>query len=162
MAARDDWLALLRRSMHQPTAPADDRYWAPALETCSRAELRAIQGEKLALAVRYLYEHSRFYRERLDARRLRPADVRSVDDLGKLPLATKQEMAADQAPGRPGAPIRRSTTRRGRTAAGCCLPAPAPPPSPAPSATRWSTATSGPGPTRERCGRWACARATAR
>jgi phenylacetate-CoA ligase len=97
MAARDEWLALLRRSMLHPTAPADDRYWAPALETCSRAELRAIQGEKLALAVRFLYENSRFYRDRLDARRLRPADVRSVDDLGKLPLTTKQEMVADQA-----------------------------------------------------------------
>jgi phenylacetate-CoA ligase len=95
MEARDNWLALLRRSMLHPTAPADDRYWAPALETCSRAELRAMQGEKLALAVRYLYENSRFYRERLDARRLRPADIRSVDDLAKLPLTTKQEMAAD-------------------------------------------------------------------
>ena len=83
--------------MLHPMAAADDRYWAPALETCSRAELRAIQGEKLALAVRYLYENSRFYRERLDARRLRPADIRSDDDLAKLPLTTKQEMAADQA-----------------------------------------------------------------
>ncbi len=97
MAARDDWLALLRRTMLHPSAPADARYWAPELETCSRAELQALQTEKLAQAVRFLYENSRFYRERLDARRLRPADVHSLDDLWKLPITTKQEMAADLA-----------------------------------------------------------------
>ena len=92
---REEWLALLGRYRRSPDRPDDDRFWCRSLDTVSRDELRAIQGEKLAVAVRYAYECIPFYRRRLDALGLSPADVRGFDDLHLLPVATKQDMADD-------------------------------------------------------------------
>ena len=94
---RGEWLGLLERYRYAPDRPDDDRFWSADLETASRDELRAIQGEKLAVAVRYAYECIPFYRRKLDAIGLSPTDVRGVDDLQLLPVTTKQEMADDLA-----------------------------------------------------------------
>ena len=77
--------------------PGSAKYWAPGLETASRPTIRAVQQEKLAAMLPYLYEHSAFYRAKFRAARLRPSDIRSLDDLAKFPITTKQEMAADVA-----------------------------------------------------------------
>jgi phenylacetate-CoA ligase len=77
--------------------PGSAKYWAPDFETASRSAIRAIQDEKLNAMLPYLYEHSGFYRAKFRAARLRPADIRSRDDLPKFPVNTKQEMAADVA-----------------------------------------------------------------
>lgn len=39
------WLAALDDWRRQPDGPADDRHWAPELETVSRDELRSIQSK---------------------------------------------------------------------------------------------------------------------
>src|SRR5262249_59143547 len=52
-------------------------------------------SEKLRAAVRYAYACIPFSRRKFDAIGLRPADVTSVDDLEKIPVTTKQEMAED-------------------------------------------------------------------
>ena len=83
--------------MPHPDAPAGDQYWAPEVETASRSRLRAIQDEKLAAAVRYLYDHSLYYRGLFQSLNLGPADVRSVADLPKVPVLTKEALAEDQA-----------------------------------------------------------------
>jgi phenylacetate-CoA ligase len=77
-------------------APGDDECWSPALETASRDRLREIQGDKLAAAVAYLYDYSPLYREKLDAAKLRPADIRDVEDLWKIPLLHRQELVDSQ------------------------------------------------------------------
>ncbi len=92
---RSRWLATVERFRRAPHEPDDERIWSRSLETASRDELRAIQDEKLRTCVAYAYECIPFYRRKFDAIGLVPADIASVDDLGLLPLATKQEMAAD-------------------------------------------------------------------
>jgi len=67
------------------------------LETSERDDperLRAYQSERLALVVRHAYETVPHYRDVMDRLGLRPADVRSVDDLPKLPVLTRAEVAA--------------------------------------------------------------------
>ena len=75
----------------------DDRYFDPEIETASREEMRRIQEPRFLEMVRYTYERSPFYRRKLDEAGVRPGDIRSLDDIGKLPFTTKDELKADQA-----------------------------------------------------------------
>jgi phenylacetate-CoA ligase len=89
------WLATLARHRRDFGEPSNARHWSPALETCSRDELTAIQNAKLAALTPFLYENSGFYRRRFDRLGLLPTDIQTVDDLGKWPVVDKAEMMAD-------------------------------------------------------------------
>src|SRR5271163_4359099 len=93
--SRERWLALLVEYMGGTEEPASKKYWAPQFETASRARIREIQEEKLRAMLPYLYDHSPFYREKFQGAKMRPEDIRSVADLAKLPVTTKNEMADD-------------------------------------------------------------------
>lgn len=89
------WRETIRKYQYHPEKPASEVSWCPELETCSRDKLKEIQSEKLEICVRYMYEYSQFYRERFKAVGLTPADIRSVEDLPKIPITTKEEMSAE-------------------------------------------------------------------
>src|ERR1700735_5085057 len=91
--SRERWLALLVEYMAGTGEPASKKYWAPQFETASRARIRDIQKEKLRAMLPYLYEHSTFYREKFRAAKMRPDDIRTVADLARFPVTTKNEMA---------------------------------------------------------------------
>jgi phenylacetate-coenzyme A ligase PaaK-like adenylate-forming protein/ABC-type branched-subunit amino acid transport system ATPase component len=61
----------------------------------SDAELQAHQLKGLRWTVRHAREGSPFYRARLDAAGIRPEDIRSLDDLGKLPFTSAEELGDD-------------------------------------------------------------------
>lgn len=62
-----------------------------------RAELRALQDERLRRHVRLeLAPFSGFYRRQFAAAKVRPEEIRTVDDLRRLPLTTKQDLLAAQ------------------------------------------------------------------
>ena len=61
-------------------------------ETLSRAELRAIQEERLLKTVGRVYEKVAPYRKKMEEAGLTPADIASLDDLKKLPFITKQDL----------------------------------------------------------------------
>jgi len=52
-------------------------------------EIRAFQDAQLRSIVQHAYDRTRYYRKLFDEERLKPADVRSVDDLPKIPILTK-------------------------------------------------------------------------
>ena len=101
LSARERWIALLEKFSRDADGPRSARVWAPELEKGSRRRIREIQEEKLQAMVPYLYEESGFYRERFRAARLAPSDLRSVADLPKFPIITKDAMAADVSLNRP-------------------------------------------------------------
>ncbi|HLQ10651.1 MAG TPA: AMP-binding protein [Ktedonobacteraceae bacterium] len=94
---RDEWIATMQKYRLSPDRPDNDRFWCTELDTAPREKLRAIQNEKLRVAVRYVYECIPFYRRKFDRIGLQPGDIRSVDDLPLIPVTTKQEMADDLA-----------------------------------------------------------------
>ena len=94
---RTDWLALIQKYHLSPDRPDNDQFWCTRLDTASQDELRAIQSEKLRVAVRYAYECIPFYQRKFDRLGLNPGDIRSVEDLPLIPITTKQEMADDLA-----------------------------------------------------------------
>jgi phenylacetate-CoA ligase len=77
--------------------------WA---ETLPRAELRALQSERLRAVVRHAYDHVPFYRQRMDEAGVCPDDIRDIADLAKLPFTVKKDFR-DQYPfGMLGTPLR--------------------------------------------------------
>jgi phenylacetate-CoA ligase len=73
------------------------RYLEPDLETAARPMLTALQEERLRAQVRHAYERSPFYRQKLEAAGVTPAEVRTLADLPRLPFTTKDELKQDQA-----------------------------------------------------------------
>ena len=61
-------------------------------ETMSRAEIEAIQLERLKETVNRVYEKVPAYRAKMDAAGVKPCDVQTLKDLAKLPFVTKQDM----------------------------------------------------------------------
>lgn len=61
----------------------------PDIECASRERIRAIQLEKLIAQVKWTYERVPWYRERMDASGVTPADIRTLDDVRKLPFTDK-------------------------------------------------------------------------
>ena len=55
-------------------------------------ELRALQLKGLQWTVNHAYEGSPFYRKRLDEAGVKPAQIRSLDDLRRLPFTTAKDL----------------------------------------------------------------------
>ena len=61
-------------------------------ETMPREDLRALQLQRLQATVERVYHLVPFYRHRLDEARVKPEDIRTLDDLQRLPFTTKQDI----------------------------------------------------------------------
>lgn len=57
-----------------------------------RTTLEAYQDERLRALISHAYETVPYYRRRFDAIRLKPSDIRSGDDLPKIPLLTRSDV----------------------------------------------------------------------
>lgn len=67
-------------------------YYQPEIETAPREKLVALQNERLVKTVRRVYENVPFYREKMDAAGVKPEDIRTIDDLYKLPFSYKKDL----------------------------------------------------------------------
>ncbi len=74
-------------------------FWNEEIETMSAPDVRRLEDDRLAEQIAYDYATSTFYRERLDAAGVRPADVRHREDLERIPFMEKTEIAESQAGG---------------------------------------------------------------
>jgi phenylacetate-CoA ligase len=63
-----------------------------SIETASLDELRALQLERLRWSLRHAYDNVPLYRAKFDAAGVRPDQVRSLDDLGRFPFTTKDDL----------------------------------------------------------------------
>ncbi len=61
-------------------------------ETMSSDEMASLQTERLKKTVKRVYEKVMPYRAKMDAVGIKPEDIKSVDDLAKLPFTTKQDL----------------------------------------------------------------------
>ncbi len=67
-------------------------FWEPNIEKMPQKELLELQERRLKYLVRYVYEHSRFYRDRFDKAGVKPEDIRTLNDLTKLPFTKKSDL----------------------------------------------------------------------
>ena len=67
-------------------------YWNEKIETMPKEELQAMQLELLQKLVKNTYRDSKFYRERMDAAGVKPEDIKTLDDIRKLPFMKKTDL----------------------------------------------------------------------
>ena len=64
----------------------------PEIECASRNYLRALQSERLVKMVENAYNNIPFYKQKFDEMGLKPDDIKSIDDLSKLPFTVKTDL----------------------------------------------------------------------
>jgi len=72
------------------------RYWNPVLETLPRDQLEQLQLMKFKRAVNHVYTNSPFYRKKLDSAKIKPADIKTLPDIQKIPRTDKNELREAQ------------------------------------------------------------------
>ena len=75
----------------------EERYYQKEIETMPLDEMRALQSERLVKQVKHVWENVPFYRARMEEKGLTPDDIKSIDDLKKLPFVCKDDLR-DQYP----------------------------------------------------------------
>ncbi|MBQ0087988.1 MAG: phenylacetate--CoA ligase [Prevotellaceae bacterium] len=66
-------------------------FFNPEMETLSREEIETLQLERLQATVKHCM-NSPFYKKRFEENNLKPEDIKSLDDLKKIPFTTKQDL----------------------------------------------------------------------
>ena len=69
-----------------------NKYLQPQQETMPLEELQKLQSEKLVKQVRYVYDNVKYYRDLMDEKGVTPDDIKSIDDLHKLPFVKKDDL----------------------------------------------------------------------
>ena len=62
------------------------------MECASRQEMKAVQSERLVETVKRIYHNVPSYRQKMQEAGLVPDDIKSVDDLSKLPFTIKSDL----------------------------------------------------------------------
>lgn len=68
------------------------QYWNPTYECMSRDEMSEIQTERLINTVKRVYYNVPFYRHKMQKAGIEPDDIKSIEDLKKLPFTNKQDL----------------------------------------------------------------------
>ncbi|MEE5991905.1 MAG: phenylacetate--CoA ligase [Oscillospiraceae bacterium] len=71
---------------------SEPKIYQPEMECMDVEERRKLQGERLRETVKHEYENVPFYRERMDAKGVKPEDIQTIDDLVKLPFMQKTDL----------------------------------------------------------------------
>ena len=68
------------------------KYYQEAIETASREQIKQWQDERLVATVKRVYENVEYYRKKMEEAGVTPDDIKSADDLHKLPFLTKADL----------------------------------------------------------------------
>jgi phenylacetate-CoA ligase len=68
--------------------------WNEEIECISKDELEKLQLKRLQNVVKRAYENVPYYKKRFDDEGIKPEDIRTLDDIQKLPLTTKDDLRA--------------------------------------------------------------------
>jgi phenylacetate-CoA ligase len=66
--------------------------WNPEYECMDRAALHALQLRRLQMTTSWAYERIPYWRAQLEERGVRPRDIKSLDDLRRLPFADERAL----------------------------------------------------------------------
>ena len=83
-----------------------EHYYQPEIECASREEIIKIQNEKLVKQVRHVWDNVPYYRKKMEEKGVTPDDVKSIDDLHKLPFLSKEDLRESYPYGMLGVPLK--------------------------------------------------------
>ncbi|MDO4396533.1 MAG: phenylacetate--CoA ligase [Clostridia bacterium] len=67
--------------------------WNREIECADRETMRAIQLERLQKTVKHEYDNVAPYRKKMDEAGVKPEDIKTLEDISKLPFTTKEDLA---------------------------------------------------------------------
>ena len=67
-------------------------YYQPEIECASAEKIREVQNERLINTVKRVYNNVSYYKARMEEMGVTPDDIKSIDDLHKLPFVTKDDL----------------------------------------------------------------------
>ena len=83
-----------------------ERYFQPEIECASREELTEIQTKKLIEQVKHVWENVPYYRKKMEEKGVTPDDIKSQEDLSKLPFLSKKDLRDSYPYGLLGVPLK--------------------------------------------------------
>ena len=83
-----------------------ERYYQKEIECASREEIVAIQNERLVKQVKHVWDHVPYYRKKMEEMGVTPGDIKSIDDLKKLPFLSKTDLREAYPYGLMGKPVK--------------------------------------------------------
>ncbi len=83
-----------------------ERYYQPEIECASREQILAWQNERLVKQVQHVWDSVPYYRKKMEEKGLTPADIKSVEDLHKLPFLSKDDLREAYPYGLMGKPLK--------------------------------------------------------
>ena len=69
-----------------------EKYFQKEIECASREEITKIQNEKLTEQVKHVWNNVPYYRKKMEKAGVTPDDIKSIDDLHKLPFMSKSDL----------------------------------------------------------------------
>ena len=69
-----------------------ERYFQEEIECAQLEKIKAIQNEKLVKQVKHVWDNVEYYRNKMQEKNLTPDDIKSIDDLHKLPFLSKADL----------------------------------------------------------------------
>ncbi len=82
-----------------------EHYYQPEIECASREEIVAIQNERLLRQVQHVWNDVPYYRKKMEDAGVTPDDIKSIDDLHKLPFLSKDDLRESYPYGMLGVPM---------------------------------------------------------
>lgn len=82
-----------------------ERYYQPEIECAPRDEIIKLQNERLVNQVKHVWKNVPYYRKKMEEKGVSPEDIKSIEDLNKLPFLTKADLREAYPYGLMGKPL---------------------------------------------------------
>ncbi len=82
-----------------------ERYYQEEIECAPREKIKQIQDEKLVKQIRHVWDNVPYYRKKMEEKGVTPDDIKSTDDLYKLPFLSKEDLRVSYPYGLLGKPL---------------------------------------------------------
>ena len=69
-----------------------NEFWNEKIEAKPLNELKNLQLKRLRKLIHYIYNSNKFYHKKLRNTNLKPEDIKTLNDIQKLPFLTKQDL----------------------------------------------------------------------
>ena len=83
-----------------------ERYYQPEIETAPREEMIRLQTERLIRQVKHVWDDVPYYRKKMEDKGVSPDDIKTLEDLKKLPFLSKADLREAYPYGLMGAPLK--------------------------------------------------------
>ena len=83
-----------------------ERYFQKEIECASREKIKEIQDEKIVKQIRHVWDNVPYYRKKMEEKNVTPEDIKSIDDLHKLPFLSKDDLREAYPYGLLGKPLK--------------------------------------------------------